>query len=293
MGSTSTNVTAATGHLGRRVVRQLLKRGCPPEDITLSVRDPEKAVEFAHAGCRVRQTDYDDEASMARAFEGSSTVMLIPSFAMVEQRVHQHYKALQAARAAGVERVVLAGFQATSLETPFVVAPYFLYAESKLRQSGLDWTILRNGLYSDPLICYIPELVKTGRIPYPAGDGRIGYISRDDLARCAAAACLDRGHSGKTYELTGPDAISIAELAGIINRITGKPVRYEPATTEDFAAMCREPGIPGYIPQALVSLYRAVAQGDFARLTNHVELLTGQPAEPLESYLKRNVQQRQ
>jgi len=285
-----TNVTAATGHLGRRVVQQLLERGCPPEEITLTVRDPEKASGFAQAGCRVCQADYDDEASLAKAFEGSATVMLIPTFAMVEQRVHQHYKALQAARAAGVERIVLTGFQATSLETPFVVAPYLLYAESKLRQSGLDWTILRNGLYSDPLVCYIPELVKTGRIPYPAGDGQISYISRDDLARSAAAACLDRSHSGKTYELTGPEAISVAGLAEIVTRIAGKPVRYEPATEEEFAAMCREPGVPDYVPQALVSLYKAAARGDFSRVTNHVELLTGKPAEQLESYLNRNVQ---
>jgi len=188
-----------------------------------------------------------------------------------------------------VERIVHLGFQATSLETPFILAPYLLYAESKLRQSGLGWTILRNGLYADPLVDYAPKLVQTGRIPYPAGEGRISYISRDDLARSAAAASLDRSHTGKLYELTGPEALSIADLASILSRITGKEIRYDPASETEFLEMCREPGVPDYVPQALFSIYQGAARGDFDRTTNHVELLTGSPAEPLESYLKRNV----
>ena len=197
--------------------------------------------------------------------------------------------AIEAARRAGVGRVVFASFLAAKVESPFIVAPFLVYAECKLRQSGLGWTILRNGMYADLLVDYVPGIAATGRIPYPAGDGRVSYISRDDLARASAAACLDEGHADHVYELTGPDALSNTELAGIVSRLTGKPVRYAPASDEEFAGMCRKLGLPEGVARMLVSLYRAVARGDLGAVTDHVEMLTGKPPEKLESCLGREL----
>lgn len=283
------HVMGGAGRLGRRVVDRLLASAEPGERVAACVRAPEKASGAATRGAEVRKADYDDPATMREAFEGADVLVLIPTFAPVEERILQHAAALTAAKDAGVGRVVFTGFQAASIESRFIVAPFMIYAECKLRQSGLDWTILRNGLYADPLVDYAPEIAETGRIPYPAGEGRAAYICRDDLAAAAAAACRRPESAGRTYELTGREAVSIAELAGILTRVTGSPVRYEPASDHEFERMCEAPDIPAYVPRALVTLYHAVAAGEFERVTDHVETLTGRPPERLETYLARHL----
>lgn len=282
-------VIGARGQLGNLIVRELIARGQAPGDIVAAVRTPQRAAEIAALGCVLRRGDYDDLDSMTDAFAGCRTVMLVPTFASVEPRILQHARAIEAARRAGAARLVFASFLACAPESPFLVTPFFAYAESALRISGLRWTILRNGMYADPLAPYTPELVAAGRIPYPAGEGKISYITRRDLARATAAALLDDANAGKVYDLTGPQAFSVADLAVTITKITGRPVRYEPATDEEFAAMCREPGLPDYVPQALVTLYRAAAQGFLGKVTNDVETLTGEPPEKLESFLARTI----
>jgi NAD(P)H dehydrogenase (quinone) len=185
------NVLSATGQLGSRIVRELLRQGGADLQVVASARRPEKARELAGAGAEIRKADYDAPDSLEESFAGCDVVALIPTFAPVEARVQQHADALAAARKAGVRRVVFSSFATATVESEFVVAPFMVYAECKLRQSGMEWTILRSGMYADPLVDYIPELVSTGRIPYPAGEGRVSYVSRDDLARASAAACAN------------------------------------------------------------------------------------------------------
>ena len=278
-------VIGARGQLGSRIVRGLIARGQAPGAIVAVVRTPDRAAELAALGCDLRRGDYDDLDSMTCAFAGCRTVMLVPTFAPVEPRILQHARAVEAARRAGARRLVFASFIASSPESPFLVTPFLTYAESALRVSGLEWTILRNGMYADPLVPYAPDLVASGRIPYPAGEGKISYVTRDDLARASAAALLDGACAGKAYDLTGAEALSIAELAALITKITGKPVYYEPASDEEFAAMCRAPGLPDYLPQALVTIYHAAAQGFLGKVTGDIETLTGKPPEKLESFL--------
>ena len=281
-------VMGAAGQLGSRIVRQLSAQGHPASETVAAVRSPEKAADLAAQGFLVRRADYEDGDSLETAFRGCGTVLLVPSFAPVESRIGQHARAIEAARRAAVERLVFSSFIASHTESPFIITPFLAYAESALGVSGLRWTILRNGMYSDPLVPYLREIVEMGHIPYPAGEGRISYVSRDDLARASAAALLDDGHAGRAYDLTGPEALSIDKLAGIVTRVTGKPVRYEPASDEEFAEMCREPGIPDYVPWALVTIYHAAAEGFLAPVSYDIERLTGTPSEELESFLRRN-----
>ncbi len=282
-------VMGARGQLGSRIVRELIARGQAPGDIVASVRTPDRAADITALGCVLRRGDYDDLDSMIHAFSGCRTIMLVPTFAPVEPRILQHARAVEAARRAGARRLVFASFIASSPESPFLVTPFMTYAESALRVSGIEWTILRNGMYADPLVPYVPELIAVGRIPYPAGEGKISYVTRDDLAGASAAALLNETCAGKTYDLTGPEALSIADLAALITKITGKFVRYEPASDEEFAVMCREPGAPDYIPQALVTIYHAAAQGFLGKVTDDIETLTGKLPEELESFLARSL----
>jgi NAD(P)H dehydrogenase (quinone) len=130
-----------------------------------------------------------------------------------------------------------------------------------------------------------------GRLPYPVKAGRVAYIARRDLARATAAACLNSGHSEQIYELTGPEALSMEELAGIISRVTDRSVKFDSVTEEEYAEVCRrgKEDVPAYLIEILISLYRAVDNGEFATVTDHVERTSGAPAQKAEDYLRRTL----
>jgi NAD(P)H dehydrogenase (quinone) len=279
------NVFSATGQLGRKVMQALLDGDAAPEDLIASTRSPGKASDLAERGVAVRRADYDEPDTLREAFRGTDILLLIPTSVPVEPRILQHANALEAAREADVRRVAFASFAAAEPTSEFLVAPFMLYAESKLRLSGMEWTILRNGMYLDPVADWAPALVEMGRLPYPVAEGRVAYIARDDLARPLAAACLNTGHAGELYELTGPEAVSMPELAQALSEATGQPITYDQVTEEAYAELCRTDGVPEPMVRVLVSMYRAVDNGEFERMTGDVEELTGRPAQTAEAYL--------
>jgi NAD(P)H dehydrogenase (quinone) len=285
------NVMGAGGQLGRKVLEALLDKGVPASDLVAGVRTEEKAKDLSKQGIRIRRADYDYPGSLKSAFQGTEILVLIPSLASVEQRIQQHFNALMAALETRVKRVVFSSLSTAVPGSAFQVSPFFLYAESKLRLSGLDWTILRNNLYIDPVAEWMPELAKMGRLPYPVKHGRVAYISREDLGRATAAACVNGHHSQKIYELTGPESLSMPELAEAVSHAVDKPVRFDSISEEEYAEICRQGDAP--VPESMIkvlnSLYRAVDNNEFATVTDHVEELTGSPPEKTGSYLKRNL----
>jgi len=283
------HVMGAGGQLGREVVRALLDRGVAPADVVCNVRSPDKVADLAGQGLAVRRADYDDPPSMVEGFVGAEALLLIPTFVPVEPRVVQHGNAVQAAMQAGVGRLLLCSFGSGSPESRFQVAPFMLYAESRTRLSGLPWTVLRNGMYLDPIADWVPELVAIGRLPYPVRTGRVAYISRHDLGRAAAGAMVDDAHAGRVYDLTGPEALSMPRLAGIVSAVTGSTVRFDSITDEQYAQVCRdgEESVPEYLIPILTSLYHAVEDGEFGAVTDHVQQLAGSQPEDAESYLRR------
>ncbi|UCC93469.1 MAG: SDR family oxidoreductase [Thermoplasmata archaeon] len=284
------NLIGGTGQLGRRVVAQLIEQGASPRDIIVTGRDPERAEGMFVEGVTVRRGDYDDPESLMTAFEGSDVVLLIASLDAPEHRVGQHMNALRAARANGVKRVVFISFATADPESKFEIAPFLLFAETATRQSGMEWTILRDGVYLDPVAEWVPDLVEMGELPYPVRHGRVAYISRDDLARAVAAALIQPGHEGKVYDLTGRDAITMDELARAISVATGRDVPFRSISDEEYAEICRRDGIPEPFIRVLTSMYWAIDAGEVEKGTDHVEVLTGTPPESAEDYLRRTVE---
>ncbi len=283
------NVLGGTGQLGSRIIDSLLRAGARPEQLVISCRNEAKARRFAELGIEIRYADYDVPESLAPAFDGTDVLMQIPSMAPVEDRVIEHDRILAGAESASVRRIVFSSFSAARTDSLFLIAPYLVYAETKVRLCGIDWTILRNGMYLDPLADWAPELVKQGRLPYPVQSGRVAYISRDDLARASAGALMQDGHSGRVYELTGPEAVSMPQLAAALTAATGTPIAFDRVSESEFEAICREDDIPDEIVAILASMYRAVDHGEFAQVADHVELLSGAPAESVEAYLQRAI----
>lgn len=284
------NVLGATGGLGSRVVDALLDRGIQPGDLIACSRSPDRLRRFKDLGIDIRRADYEVPETLAGAVEGTDVLMLIPSASDVEPRIVQHSNILDAARLAGVKRVVLTSSSAARTDSKFLIAPYLVYAESRLRTSGLGWTILRNGIYLDPLVHWAPALAAMGRLPYPVRRGRLAYVSRDDLARACAAACaLDR-HADQVYELTGRQALSMPELASALTYATGQAIRFDEVTEEEFAEICRADRIPEPDIAILTSLYRAADNREFEQVSDDIRLLTGIPPMAAEDYLRESLQ---
>ena len=280
-------IMGASGQLGRKSLKAVLERDVLPGEVVALVRRPDKLADYSARGVDVRWADYDDPSSLMEAYQGIDRLLLVPSLAMPAERVHQYYNAISAARKAGITHLFHYGLVSTTLESPFAVSPFLLYAESALRTSGLAWTILRNGLYADPIVDWVPEIVDMGTIPYPTGQGRCGYVSRDDIARAGAAALTTDGHAEKVYNLTGPEALTTVDLCRAVALVTGKPVADSRATDEDYIEACKRDGTPEFVAHLLLTMYHAIRRGFMDVVTSDIEDLTGKPPESFGSFLRR------
>jgi NAD(P)H dehydrogenase (quinone) len=265
-------VTGATGEVGGRVARRLADRGIAQR---LVVRDPARAP--ALAGAEVRSSPgFHDAEAMRAAFAGVHTLFLVPA-AEAPDRVAQHYTAVDAAVAAGVQRIVYLSFVNAGSESTFTLARHHHLTEERIRAAGVAHTFVRMNLYMD----FIPAMIAPdGVIRGPAGDGRIGAVLRDDLADVVAAVLTGDGHDGMSYDVTGPEAFTLAEAAAAMG------VRYEDETLEQAYASRAGYGAPDWEVEGWVTSYTAVAAGELDLVTDTVERLTGHPPVRLADYLR-------
>lgn len=279
------SVVGATGRLGRRVVTALLEKGARPDDLILGVRDPAKASSLGFATLDVRRADYDDEESLREAFRDTDVLLLIPTSEPVEPRLRQHANALTAARESGVERLVFSSFHACGHDSRFRRAPFYHTAESSLSETGLAWTIVRSGLYLEFVAGHAAAQLQSGRLMLPVERGKVACIGRDDVARGLAAACLEDGHEGRVYQLTGAKALHMTDVAAAISKLTRRSIEFAAITSEEYAVQCRERGLPKPIIEVWLSVWEAVEAGEFERTTDDLECLTGRPPMPLADQL--------
>ncbi len=282
-------VTGAGGHLGRRVVELLLEQH-PGSRIVATTRAPEKLADLAARGAEVRAADFDKPETLASAFAGGDRLLLISTdvVGQGDRRLNQHRNAVSAAQAAGLKHVVYTSLTRPEPGTPITLAPDHHGTEQALAASTLDWTVLRNNVYTDGLLGSLPRAVATGQWLAAAGDGRTAFVTREDCARVAAAA-LAADRAGRTVlDITGPAAVSHAEVAAIAAELTGKPVTYVPVPAEGLAAGLAQAGLPGFVVDLIVSFDLATAQGFLLGATTTVADLTGKPAQSVREFLTAN-----
>jgi len=256
-------VTGATGHLGLRVVRHLADLGAP---MRLVVRDAARAPDVE--GAEVAVADFADRDALTRALRGADA-MLFVSAHEGPGRVALHLGVVDAIARSGVRRVVYTSFLGASPHASFTFARDHALTERALRESGVEFTALRDGLYGD----VAPLLVQDGAIRGPAADGRVAWVAREDIARTAAAVLTTEGHAGQIYDLTGPEAITLAQTAAVLEEVAGVPVRYEEETVEEARASrsyAEDWEIDGW-----VGTYVAIATGEIGVTSHSVEHLTG------------------
>jgi NAD(P)H dehydrogenase (quinone) len=274
-------VTGASGGLGGRVARLLAALGARGEPLRLVGRDPSRMPDLGGSEVALA-SGYDDREAMAAAFAGCDTVFLV-SGREAPDRVEQHMSAVNAAVDAGVARVVYTSFLGAAPDCTFTLGRHHWATEQFIEATGLAWTFLRDSLYLD----VVPSLASAdGVIAGPAGDGRCGFVARDDVAEVAVRVLTEPGrHDGQAYDLTGPEALTLAEAAAALGKVAGRDVRYVPETEAEAYASRARYGAPDYEVEGWVSSYQAIAQGELDLVTEAVPVLTGRPAQSMASFL--------
>jgi NAD(P)H dehydrogenase (quinone) len=277
-------VSGATGTLGRMVVERLLDR-VAPERIGVCVRDPEKARGLADRGVRVRRGDFADPASLEHAFEGASRVLVVSVDSVGETAVGLHAEAIGAAAKAGAERVVYTSHMGANQGSPFPPMPDHAATEAVLRDSGVAYTVLRNGFYASSAHALLGAALSTGELAVPQ-DGPVSWTAHADLAEVAAIALADDVLDGETPDLTGAEAVDMEGVAAIASELTGKPVRRVVVPEDDYRAGLLAHGAPDHVADLLVGLFAASRRGEFARVDPALPRLLGRPALPLREVLR-------
>jgi len=278
-GSGTVGLTGVTGHLGGRVVRRFVAAG---RAAVLLARSPDKVT--APEGMEVRRCDYADPSGATRALQGVDTLLMV-SGSETPDRVDQHRAFIDAAVASGVGHLVYVSFLGAAPDATFTLARDHWATEEHLRARGLAHTILRDSLYAD----FLPSMVgPDGVLRGPAGTGRVAAVAQDDIADVATAVLLDPdAHAGQTYDLTGPEALTLHEVARLVTELTGRHTAYVPETVEEAYASRASYGAPAWQVDAWVSTYLAIAAGELEAVSDDVPRLSGHPATSLRELLTR------
>jgi uncharacterized protein YbjT (DUF2867 family) len=281
-------VTGATGQLGSRIVRQLLGR-VPADQVGVSVRDPAAAAALAGLGVRVRRGDFTEPGTLAGAFEGARQVLVVSAAIWGEAAVTANTAAVDAARAAGAERILYTSHQGSAADSLFPPMPTHAATEQHLSQSGTPFTALRNGFYAETLRRMAGPALQTGRLVAPA-DGPVSWTAHDDLAEATAILLTDPGRfDGPTPPLTAPQALELADVAALLSDITGRTIERVVVEEDEFIATQVANGMPAALAPLTLGMYRASARGEFAATTPDLEKIIDHPATTVRTLLERIV----
>ncbi|WP_406497305.1 NAD(P)H-binding protein [Streptomyces sp. NBC_00846] len=279
-------VTGAGGAVGGRVAQRLVRAGVP---VRLLGRDPARLPELPGA-VAAPPAPYDDGKAMRRALAGAHTLFLVSAHESPD-RVRQHTTAVDAAVAAGVERIVYLSFLGAAPDATFTFARDHWHTEAHIRVAEVRYTFLCDSLY----LAGIPAMTGAdGVLRGPGGDGRVAAVAHEDIADAATAVLLadtetdSMRHDGVTYDLTGPEAFTLAEAAEELGRATGRTVTYVPETREEAYASRAHYGAEDWEVAGWVTSYEAIATGEMSTVSDAVPNLTGHPATSLAAYLREH-----
>ncbi|MGJ9421546.1 SDR family oxidoreductase [Aeromicrobium sp. CF3.5] len=270
-------VTGSSGAVGGHVALQLAEAGLGQR---LLARDVTRAPDLV--GAVAYPCSYADRDASVAALEGVDTLFMV-SAAENEHRLDEHRTFIDAAREAGVRHVVYTSFLGAAEDAEFTLGRDHWATEERLKASGMDWTFLRDSFYADIMEMFADD---EGVIRGPAGDGRVSVVTQLDVARSAVAVLQDvAAHRGATYDITGPEALTLTEVAATIARARDADVTFHDETVEEAWASRASYGVPDWQMEAWVSTYTAIRAGEVAAVTDHVERLTGIRATSLADLL--------
>ncbi|WP_298585611.1 SDR family oxidoreductase [uncultured Kocuria sp.] len=272
-------ITGATGQLGRHVISSLLRLDVQLPDLVAAGRNEDKLGALRELDLATVRIDYTDPATLDEAFAGADTVLLISS-SEVGRRVPQHRNAVDAAVRAGVSRLVYTSALGAD-RGKLLLAEEHLATEQAIAESGLPYTIVRNGWYTENFEPALRHAETTGVVLASAGEGRVASATREDYAEAIAAVLAQDGHSGQTYELSGDVAWSFDELAAALTEVLDREVTYRRLTPEQHLAELERTGVDESTARLLVALDANIEDGALDLVTGDLSRLLGRHTTPL------------
>jgi NAD(P)H dehydrogenase (quinone) len=277
-------ITGATGQLGRHVISSLLRLDVPLPDLVAAGRNEDKLGALRELDLATVRVDYTDPATLDEAFAGADTVLLVSS-SEVGVRVPQHRNAVDAAVRAGVSRLVYTSALGAD-RGKLLLADEHLATEQAIADSGLPYTIVRNGWYTENFEPALRHAETTGVVLASAGDGRVASATREDYAEAIAAVLAQDGHAGQTYELSGDVAWSFDELAAALTEVLDREVTYRRLTPEQHLAELERTGVDEDTARFLVALDANIEDGALDLVTGDLSRLLGRHTTPLVDALR-------
>jgi uncharacterized protein YbjT (DUF2867 family) len=265
-------VTGATGHIGSELVRLLADQGVPARAL---VHSPDKAAPIQRLGLETAVGDYQQPDTLDAAMKGCDQLFLLSP--PTPRQPQQEQQVIDAARRAGVEHVVKQSVPWAGPDAPLVFSRWHGQVEQHLAQSGLAYTLLRPNNFIQNFLMSAQQVADQGILYGMFGDGRIAFVDTRDIAAVAAELLTNPGHQGASYTLTGPEALTAAEVAERLSAATGRQVRYVDVGPDAFRQALAGAGMPGWLVDGVVEGNTMLAAGHAATVTDEVARLTGRP----------------
>lgn len=292
-------VTGVGGYIGAAVAENLLKDGVPPREIRVTSRSEATLANWRARGVPAFQGDYGDKAALLAAFRGADHLFMVSAMEAGPSRQRQHTNAVEAAKEAGVRHIVYTSF--LNAEKPevnsFELADHKL-TEALIRDSGIAWNFMRNNQYADAMAENQAAIaISTGKAIGNTGAGRVGFISRDDVAAVAAKLLQGKGEPNTAYEVTGPEALDFPSVSRMIRDLSGAKIEDIDLTDEAMYAMWDSLGVPReatgdfsrspvpWCSDGMVSFGRMIREGRLDRVTDVVERFTGRKPRSLRELM--------
>ncbi|MET1031527.1 SDR family oxidoreductase [Domibacillus tundrae] len=279
-------VTGATGKLGTKVVETLLKT-VPASQLTVSVRNPEKAEGLRARGVEVRQGDFDRPETLDSAFAGIDRLLIISADGDNETRIRQHTNAIAAAQRAQVGFIAYTS-AANASESKLFLAPVHRVTEEAIIKTGIPYSFLRNNWYLENEIAGIQGVLAGAPWVTSAGTGKVGWALQQDYAEAAAAVLSGNGHENTTYELSG-ELLTQEELASALGAVLSKEVPVQQVDDATYADIMKGAGVPDFLIPMLVNIQKDIREGALEIESNDFEKLLGRPITPINEALTQIV----
>jgi len=280
-------VTGASGKLGRATIGFLFERRFTPNSIVAVVRDPQKVADLAARGVQVRCGDYTDPVLLETAFRGADKLLFISTSALGEERMLHHRNVVNAARAADVRHIIYTSAIKPAANAKFAASPGHFHTEALIRESRIPYTFFRNNLYLDIIPFLFGEALQTGSLAHNGGSGRIGFISREDIAYALAAVLTEGQHTNREYPITAINPYDLNEVARALGDAVGKSVTYVPIAGDEFRKALVAKGLPAPAVEMTIALGEAVRAGEFDAGSTELERLMGRAPVALAPFLRK------
>lgn len=299
MASNKIILSGASGDLGSRITSLLLDK-VDPKNLILLSRTPDKLADLRAKGVEVRYADFEDTATLQDAMQGGDILMLISTLS-IGRRALQHGNAITAAKNAGIRHIVYTSSTGIHPCNPALSAQEHHLTELLLYESGLTFTMLRNGWFADVIpLLVLPAALASGSIVASSGDGHVAPVFKQDCARVAATvlASPDK-HENTVYEISGPELLNLTDITRLCSEVSGKTLQYQNVSHEEKLAIFDQMGVNRDYEEGMmndetsvwpstemITYEQGIRQHYFAICSHHVQLITGTPATPFREVIE-------